>query len=111
LSTITTLDCGVAFGALVGSVWMVQLKVKYFGHTAQDTNVVFHTVSDIYNNNFLQTSHTVDFNHAFTVRVDTFIVFFCQVTRLKFMTQLSKIPPSSKNYRISSMEVLFTRIA
>ena len=108
---ITTLGCGTTFGALIDSVWIVQLKTTYSRHTVQDTNMVNITVSDVYNNTFLQTTHTTDFTQTRIVREDTFVVYFSQITRLKFLAQLAKNPPASKKYCLSSMSVLFTRIA
>ena len=109
-STITELDCGAAFNPPFGSLWLAEVTVSYNGSTATDTNYVDFGVVNLGAFSFSRT-HFVNFSlHTYMYR-DTFTVFFSSSKRLVFRAQTNSMPPTGKNYKISTLNVMFTRIA
>ena len=110
-SQITILDCGTAFNAPIGSVWMIKMLTLYSGGSATNTNYVDIKVINIGSHQYKNT-HFVNFavpgGHNIS---DSFTVFFAKDTQLMFQASLLFSAPTGKSCKISYMELLFTRLA
>jgi hypothetical protein len=108
---ITILNCGTAFNAPLGSLWMVEMVVNYQGGSATNTNYVAIEVTNATRYSLVDT-HVVNFaiTTGYTIS-NTFTVYFANSTELMFKASALVDAPTGKNYKIQYIQLYFTRIA
>jgi hypothetical protein len=113
--TITQINCEYEFGALLGSVWMVQMIIGFdntSSNSAKDSNWVQLFVTDgAGRQGFFDNTINVNFSLSAVNISQTFMMYFGKSKNLIFKAFMVNAPPTNKVYTISSIDLLFTRIA